>query len=70
MNECEHCGLPGHHKKSVCFKELMRRKQLGDTLFSAAVDLCHRLGDPVDPKNSAIADRLVALELETWHWAS
>ncbi len=70
MNECEHCGLPGRHKKSVCFKELLRRKHLGDALFSAAVDLSHRLGDPADPKNAGVADRLVALEIATWRWAS
>jgi hypothetical protein len=70
MDFCDDCGLPAApHAKDDCFKELVRKRKLGDAMFDAAIALVHDMGDPVDPKNASVSDRLVALDLATWRWA-
>lgn len=67
---CETCDLLTPHEKDDCFKELVRKKKIGDEMFNRAINLIHKLGDPVDPKNKDIENEIVALDVETWRWAS
>ncbi len=66
---CEICGLRPPHSKDDCFRELVRKKKIGDEMFNRAIKLLVKLGDPVDPKNKDIENEVVALDVETWRWA-
>jgi hypothetical protein len=67
---CKICDLTAPHSKDDCFAELVRKKKIADAMFQKAVSLLVKLGDPVDPKNKDLDSEIVALDLETWRWAS
>ena len=71
MDFCDDCGLPAApHAKDDCFKELVRKKRIGDVMFGAAIKLVHKMGEPEDPKNAAVSAEILELDLATWRWAS
>lgn len=67
---CVICDLIAPHSKDDCFQELVRKKKIGDEMFSRAIKLVHKLGDPIDPKNMELQNEIVALDVECWRWAS
>lgn len=67
---CESCGLPAApHKQEDCFKELVRKKRIGDAMFDAAIMVVKHLGEPQDIKDEKIQQAVLQLDLATWRYA-
>lgn len=70
MNICDNCGLPAApHKQEDCFKELVRKKKIGDAMFDAAIKVVHQLGEPQEIKDEKLQGAVLNLDLATWRYA-
>lgn len=69
-NLCEVCDLPAApHKPEECMEELVRKKKVADTMFTAAIQLVHKMGEPQDIKDKDVQQAVLKLDLETWRYA-
>jgi len=67
---CESCGLPAApHDLAVCFKELVRKKTIADQMFTEAVAVVHKLGDPLKITDDDLRNAVLSLDLATWRYA-